>query len=62
MFITGNIFHFTQIEKFLPDTPQMRISTNKISITDPEENLHFLRQSEMAGAARDGGVAQWCSR
>ena len=42
MFITGNIFHFTQIENFLPDTPQMRISTNKISISDPEEPLPLL--------------------
>ena len=41
MFITGNIFHFTQIEKFLPDTPQMRISTNKISIPAPEESLDW---------------------
>ena len=62
MFITGNIFHFTRIEKFLPDTPQMRISTNKISITGPEETLHSLHQWEMVGGARGVGLDQWSSR
>ena len=62
MFITGNIFHFTQIEKFLPDTPQMRISTNKISITGPEETLHSLHQWEMVVGPRGVGVDQWSSR
>ena len=62
MFITGNIFHFTQIEKFLPDTPQMRISTNKISITGPGETLHSLHQWGKVWVARDEGENQWWSR